>query len=166
VDPRFRGETVLVSYDPFSSGEEVRLLSLQDVFLGVARRYDRQQGAHPEPPPAPPQTPLDHEYLKLLDQEHRRHQQEQAERGVDYHQAQRRHLLSFPALAALFARLLGRQGGASGLSTQEIELLSRIHDRLPKITRSLLEEAFARAEIKTIPVVVFHLQNLLDERNV
>jgi transposase InsO family protein len=165
VDPRFRGETVVVSYDPFSSGEEVRLLSLQGVFLGVARRYDRQQGVHPESPPALPQTPLDHEYLKLLDQEHRQHQQEHAERGVDYHQAQRRHLLSFPALTALFAKLLGRQGGASGLSTQEIEILSHVHERLPRITRSLVEEAFGRAEVKTIPVVVLHLQQLLNERN-
>ena len=165
VDPRLRGDRLIVSYDPFSSGEEVRLTSLQGVFLGVARRYDREKGAHPKPPPAPPQTPLDHEYLKLLAQEHQEQQQQRADRGVDYHQAQRRHLLSFPALIATFARLLGRQGGASGLSTQEIELLSRVHDRLPRITRSLLEEAFQRAEIKTIPVVVFHLQNLLDERN-
>ena len=51
------------------------------------------------------------------------------------------------------------------MSTQEIELLSKVHDRLPRITRSLLEEAFQQAEVKTIPVVVFHLQNLLEERN-
>jgi transposase InsO family protein len=165
VDPRLRGDRVIVSYDPFSSGEEVRLTSLHGVFLGVGRRYDRERGAHPAPPPTPPQTPLDHEYLKLLAEEHQQQQQQQAERGIDYHQAQRRHLLSFPALAAKFAKLLGRQGGASGLSTQEMEILSRVHQRLPKITRSLLEEAFERAEIKTLPVVVLHLQTLLEERN-
>jgi transposase InsO family protein len=164
VDPRLRGERVIVSYDPFSSGEEVRLISLHGAFLGVGRRYDREKGAHPQPPTAEPQTPLDHEYLKLLHQEHQEHQQQQAQQGVDYHQAQRRHLLSFPALAATFAKLLGRPGGASGLTAQEIELLSRVHKRLPRITRSLLEEAFGRADVKTIPVVVFHLQNLLDER--
>jgi putative transposase len=165
VEPRLRGERLIVSYDPFSRGEEVRLTSLHGVFLGVARRYDRQRGAHPEPPPPPPQTPLDHEYLKLLAQEHQQQQQRQAERGIDYHQAQRRHLLTCPTLAALFAKLLGRQGGASGLSTQEMEILSRVHERLPRITRSLVEEAFARAEVKTIPVVVLHLQTLLEERN-
>jgi hypothetical protein len=100
-----------------------------------------------------------------LAEEHHQRQQRQAEMGVDYHQAQRRHLLTFPALTAAFAKLLGRQGGASGLSTQEIELLSKVHDRLPRITRSLLEEAFQQAEVKTIPVVVFHLPNLLEERN-
>jgi putative transposase len=165
VDSKLRGDRVIVSYDPFSSAEEVRLTSLHGVFLGVGRRYDRERGAHPEPPPAVPQTPLDHEYLKMLAEEHREQQQQQAERGIDYHQAHRRPLLSFPALTATLAKLLGRQGGASGLSTQEMEILSRVHERLPRITRSLLEEAFERAEVKTIPVIVLHLQTLLEERN-
>jgi hypothetical protein len=165
VDPKLRGDRVIVSYDPFASVEEVRLTSLQGVFLGVGRHYERERGAHPEPPPAVPQTPLDHEYLKMLFEEHQQQQQRQAEGGIDYHQAHRRPLLSFPTLAATFAKLLGRQGGASGLSTHEIEILSRVHTRLPKITRSLLEEAFERAEVKTIPVVVLHLQTLLEERN-
>jgi transposase InsO family protein len=165
VDPKLRGDWLIVSYDPFSAGEEVRLTSLHGVFLGVARRYHREKGAHGPQPPAVPQTPLDHEYLEQLAQEHREQQQEQAQRGVDYHRAQRRHRLSFAALAGLFARLLGRQGGVSGLSVQEIEQLSRVHNRLPRITRSLIQEAFQRAESKTIPVIVFHLQNLLDERN-
>lgn len=165
VDSKFRGDRVIVSYDPFSTGEEVRLTSLHGVFLGVARRYEREKGAHPPAAPAAPQTPLDHDYLKLLAEQYRQQQQRQAETGLDYRQAQRRHLLTFPAFIAAFGRLLGRQGGASGLSTQEIELLSKVHDRFPRITRSLLEEAFQQAELKTIPVVVFHLQNLLDERN-
>ncbi len=164
VDSKFRGDRVIVSYDPFSSGEEVRLTSLHGAFLGVARRYEREKGAHPPPAPPAPQTPLDHDYLKLLAQQYRQQQQRQAETGLDYHQAQRRHLLTFPAFIAAFGQLLGRQGGASGLSTQEIELLSKVHDRFPRITRSLMEEAFQRAEVKTIPVVLFHLQNLLDER--
>jgi hypothetical protein len=67
-------------------------------------------------------------------------------------------------LAAAFAKLLGRQGGASGLSTQEMEQLSQVHKRLPQITQRLLERAFQQAEVKTIPVIVFQLQILLDER--
>ena len=56
VDPRLRGDRVIVSYDPFSSGEEVRLTSLHGVFLGVARHYDRERGAHPQPPPTAPHS--------------------------------------------------------------------------------------------------------------
>ena len=44
VDSRLRGDQVIVSYDPFSTGEEVRLTSLHGVFLGVARRYERETG--------------------------------------------------------------------------------------------------------------------------
>jgi hypothetical protein len=40
-----------------------------------------------------------------------------------------------------------------------------VHNRYPRITRRLLEEAFELAEPKTMVVIVFHLQNLLQERN-
>jgi hypothetical protein len=42
-----------------------------------------------------------------------------------------------------------------------MELLGRVHRHQPRITAPLLELAFQRAEHKTIPVIVFHLQNLL-----
>jgi hypothetical protein len=61
--------------------------------------------------------------------------------------------------------LLGRSGGLSSLSTEELELLDRVHRRHEKITARLLEEAFQQAEVKTIPIIVFQLQNLLYERN-
>lgn len=164
VDPKLRGDTVIVHCDPFSHCEEVRLTSLEGVFLGVAPRYQREKGTHQQPDVPSASTPLDHSYLQLLEEQHRRQQQSEAQAGVDYHQAQRRHLWSFPAFTARLARLLGRQGGASSLSTRELELLVRVHDRLPQITQSLLEEAFRLAEQKTIPIIVFHLQNLLNER--
>ena len=163
VDLGLRGDWVVVSYDPFSTLEEVRLISLQGVFLGIGTRYERERGAHGQPPPPPAQPPLDHSYLKLLEQQHRAQQQRQAEGGIAYHQAQQRQVWSFPSFAAALAKLLGRQGGASGLSTQEMELLTQVHHRLPQITQRLLEQAFQQAELKTIPVIVFHLQNLLNE---
>jgi hypothetical protein len=164
VDPNLRGDQVLVSYDPYSTLEEVRLTSLQDVFLGIGKRYEREKGAHGQPSPAPSPTPLDHAYLKMLEAKHRAQQQQQAAAGVAYHQAQQRHVWRFSSFAAAMAKLLGRQGGVSGLSTQEMELLCQVHDRLPRITQRLLEQAFRQAEQPTIPVIVFHLQNLLNER--
>ena len=103
--------------------------------------------------------------MKLLQQRHQQQQQEEAQRGVDYHQASSRQRWSFSQFATKLAKLLGRQGGVSALSTQELELLSRVHRRHKTITARLLEEAFQRAELKTIPVIVFQLQNLLHERN-
>ena len=101
--------------------------------------------------------------MKLLEQQHRAQQQRQAEGGIAYHQAQQRQVWSFPSFAAALAKLLGRQGGASGLSTHEMEQLTKVHSRLPQITQRLLEQAFQQAEHKTIPLIVFHLQNLLNE---
>ena len=166
VDAKLRGDRVIVVYDPFSTLEEVRLKSLHGKFLGTGRRYCRERGAHPQPPrDSQSPTPLDHSYLKLLEEKHRQQQQEEAAAGIDYHQAQQRHLWSFSSFASTFARLLGRRGGVSALGTHEMELLSQVHNRYPRITRRLLEEAFELAEPKTMVVIVFHLQNLLQERN-
>ena len=165
VEPALRGDKVIVSYDPFSTMDEVRLLSPGGQFLQVAKRYQREKGAHVQPQPASPQPPLDHAYLKLLQERHQRQQQQEAQRGVDYHQAQSRQTWSFSQFAGKFAKLLARAGGISSLSTQEMELLNQVHRRHSRITARLLEEAFQQAEVKTIPVIVFHLQNLLHERN-
>lgn len=165
VDPDWRRHKVIVAYDPFSNLDEVRVFSLTGQFLQVAKRYDREKGAHSQPPTKSPQTPLDHDYLKLLQDRHQQQQQAEAQRGVDYHQAERRQRWSFAQFAGKFAKLLSRPGGISALSTQELELLNRVHRRHEKITARLLEEAFQRAEVKTIPVIVFQLQHLLHERN-
>jgi hypothetical protein len=145
--------------------DEVRLYSLEEQFLQVAPRYERQRGTHPFVSTANPttagQTPLDHEYLKLLEARHQEQLRQEAQHGIDYHRAQTNHLLTLAQFLAAFAKLLGRKGGASGLSTHELELLGRVHRNQPRITTSLLEKAFQRAEHKTIPVIVFHLQNLL-----
>jgi len=165
VDANWRRHEVIVAYDPFSNQDEVRIYSLNGLFLQVAKRYEREKGAHPQPPPKSPQDPLDHTYLDLLKERHKQQQQDEAQRGVDYHQAQSRQSWSFAQFAGKFAKLLGRDGGISALSTGELELLNRVHRRHERITARLLEEAFQQAEVKTIPVIVFHLQNLLHERN-
>jgi transposase InsO family protein len=165
VDVKYRGDQVLVSYDPFSPLEEVRLYSLDEQFLQVAPRYERGRGTHPfadaANEAATGQTPLDHEYLKLLEARHQAQLRKEAQHGIDYHRAQTNHVWTLTQFANAFAKLLGRKGGASGLSTQEMELLARVHRHQPRITAPLLELAFQRAEHKTIPVIVFHLQNLL-----
>lgn len=163
VDRKLRGDRVVVSFDPYSPLEEVRIYSLHGEFLTVAKRYERERGAHGPAPPQPPQTPLDHSYLKLLEEQHEQQIRREAEQGMDYHRAQQSRLWPFPAFAAAFAKLLGRKGGASGLSTSELEALEQVHRRNPKITLRLLEKAVARADPRTIPVIVHHLQNDLTE---
>jgi len=165
VDPKYRYDrSVMVHYDPFGRSEEVKLYSLEGVFLQVAPRYDRSPGAHPFcdlPPPQPPATPLDHEYLEILSARHQERLQAQSQSGVNFHRAQHAHILSLTQLASTFAQLLGRQGGASGLSAEELEQLASFHRGHPRTTRELLQQACQLAELKTIPVILFQLQQLL-----
>ena len=159
VDAKYRGDWVLVSYDPFSSDETVRLISLEGQFLGLARRYDRERGAHGEPEASPQRTPLDHAYLKMLAERLEQGQDHQGEKGSSGRQR-----MPLQRFAAKFSRLLGRKGGVSALSSEELEQLAAVHRAHDRIDERLLERAFQEAEIKTIAVIVFHLQNLLKKR--
>ena len=95
VDVKYRGDQVLVSYDPISNLDEVRLYSLEEQFLQVASRYERERGTHPfasaANETATSETPLDHEYLKLLEARHQAQLRKQAQHGIDYHRAQTTH---------------------------------------------------------------------------
>ena len=165
VDPKLRGDRVIVQYDPFGSGEEVLLYSLADEYLGRGRRYQRQKGSHPSPPPTVTPGPIEPLYLQYLEQEHRRTQEQRRRQGIDYQSARQGNVWSLPGFAAKLARLLGRKGGASALSTAEMEALAAFHARHDTVTEARLQQAFEQAESKTIPAILFHLQQLLDERN-
>ncbi len=165
VDPRLRGDRLIVQYDPFSPLEEVQLYSLDGVYLGLAKRYHREPESHPQPKPTAPAGPIQPHYLDALRADHEALQQQQRSGGIDFHSARQRNVWSLTGFAGAFARLLGRKGGVSGLSTREMEILAAFHARHDRLTESLLREAFAQAESPTIPEVLFQLQSLLHERN-
>lgn len=165
VDPRLRGDCLFVQYDPFSSLEEVQLYSLEDAYLGTAKRYNREPDSHPQPKPEKPAGPIQPHYLDALRADHQALQQRQRSGGIDFYSARQRNLWSLTGFAGTFARLLGRKGGVSGLSTREMETLATFHTRHDRLTETLLRDAFAQAESPTIAQVLFQLQSLLDERN-
>jgi hypothetical protein len=167
VDPKLRGDEVIVQYDPFSVLDEVQLYSPSGQYLGVGKRYQREKGAHPQPQPAQPNPaePITPHYLDALREEYEQRQQQQRAAGIDYHSARQRNVWSLTGFATRFARLLGRKGGLSGLSAQEMEVLAAFHARHERLTESLLRAAFAQAESKSIPEILFQLQSLLQERN-
>jgi putative transposase len=165
VDPKLRGDRLRVQYDPFSSMEEVQLYSLAGAYVGVGRRYEREKGAHPEPEPTPPAGPISPHYLDALRAEYETMQQQRREQGIDYHSARQRRAWPLSAFAGAFARLLGRQGGLSGLSAEEMNALSDFHARHEHLHEGLLRKAFGQAASATIPEILFQLQSLLHERN-
>ena len=165
VDPNLRGDRVIIQYDPFSPLQEVQLYAPAGAYLGRGRRYQREKGSHPQPLSVPPAEPITPHYLDALRAEHAAQQQQQRSLGIDYHSARQRNVWSVSSFARVFARLLGRQGGVSALTTREMELLAIFHSRHDRITESLLREAFEQATAATLPKVLFQLQTLLPERN-
>jgi hypothetical protein len=165
VDPKLRNDQVVVQYDPYSPLEEVQLYSVDGVYLGLGKRYEREKGSHPPTPTPPKAEPITPHYLNVLRAEHEAAHEKQRQQGIDFHSARQRNEWSMTSFARAFARLMGRTGGVSGLTTQEMDALAAFHARHDRLTESLLRQAFAQAASPTIPEVLFQLQSLLHERN-
>jgi hypothetical protein len=165
VDPSLRGDRLIVEFDPFSSLEEVQLYSSAGVYLGRGKRYKREKGSHAQPPPPKPAGPIKPAYLDALREEHEAMQQQRRSQGIDFHSARQRNVWSVTSFARVFARLLGRRGGVSGLTAQEMETLNAFHSRHENLNEGLLRKAFERAASSTILEILFQLQSLLQERN-
>ena len=165
VDSNLRGDKVIVHIDPFSPGGEAQLYSTAGAYLGIARRYEREKGAHPQPTPVKDQPPIQPHYLNALQADHDAAQQRQRAGGIDYHSARLRNTWSLSSFAGKFALLLGRAAGVSALSAQELEILTAFHTRHDHVTETLLRQAFQLAESPSIPHVLLQLQALIAERN-
>lgn len=163
VDPRHRGDWVEVRYDPFSVLETVLLYSPDGEYLGEGKRHQRQTVPDQPPPRAAPKPK--HNYLDLLIQKH-----EEALRdrhaGIDYQAvlaaAGRR--WPFVEFVKQLAAHLGRRGGLTAFTAEELESLQKVYQRLTSLDAPMLREACERATGRTIPDVVFLLQQLAHEK--
>ena len=163
VDPRLRGDRVEVRYDPFSPPETVLLYSLDGEYLGTGKRHQRE--GVPAQPPKPQTSKPKHNYLELLIQ---KHEQTLRDRhgGIDYPAvlAAARRRWPFSEFVKQLAAYLGRKGGLAAFTTDELESLQRVYQRLTSLDTAMLREACERASGRTIPDVVFLLQQLAHER--
>jgi transposase InsO family protein len=155
VDPSLRGDSVEVRYDPYGTRQTVLLYSLDEVYLGAGELHNRERRADiPTPPPRPKPS---FDYLSFLVQQHEQELEAQA-RGIDYRQVVVPRRWPFTAFVSALASLLGRQGGVSAFSTDEIEALQKCYNTTPRLSRPLLEEAVAAASEKTVLAVLFQLR--------
>lgn len=164
VDPKLRGDQVVVKLDPFQNEEdlqEVDLLREDGLYLGVGKRYERERGHHPQSPTPATNEPIESAYLRSLAADQEAYLQQKRNKGLDYHSAQQQNVWTFTNWATQFAQLLGRDGGLSGLRADELEILRQFHAQHNRVHVTLLREAFVQAESSTIPQILFQLQQLL-----
>lgn len=165
VDPKLRGDSLEVRFDPFIDNgqpQEVQLYRPDDgAYLGIGRLYQREKGHHPQPTPPAERPPIVPSYLDALEIERQRRHEQQRQAGLDFHSASRRNVWSFTSFATLIAKLLGHKAGLSAFSSQELEALRAFHTRYDRVQEKLLRAAVADAEALTIPHVLFRLQSLL-----
>jgi transposase InsO family protein len=167
VDAKLRGDHVLARYDAFlrpGDLQEVELFSLDGRYLGVGRRYQRQKGFHPQPAPEQKnKPPVEPRYIQTLLADQQAQLETERQAGIDYHSARRHNRWSFSSWANAFARLLGRTGGLSSFSADELTALRQFHERHERLNEGLLRKAFAAAPSLTIPQILLQLQQLLSE---
>ena len=156
VDPKLRGDRLRVRYDLRGPVEEILIYSLKDEYLGKGLVHQRQEGQDPMPEPRRAAPKFD--MLGMLVDKHRQQLADEIG-GIDYSVMQRPSRWSFDAFAACLADLLGRQGGLSAFSAEELDAMGKVHARHHNLTRTLLKKAFAQAERPTIPAIVYALQN-------
>jgi putative transposase len=156
VDQRFRGDRVDVRYDPFSSPETVLIYSLRDEYLGKGTLHHRDT---PERPSSPPQGKPKYNYLDLLVAQHDEEIRARSQ-GIDFRKAVADASWPFPTFAKRLAQLLGRKGDLTSFTAAELETLQKLHARIPALTEPLLREAVESAPEKTLPCVLFQIQEL------
>jgi putative transposase len=163
-DRGLRGDQVEVRYDPYAPLEKVLLYSRSGQYLGTAQRYERELGAHGEatPPPAPGKP--QHNYLDLLVEQHEQSLQQRSQ-GIDYRQLPPARRWSFSDFAHTLGQLLGRRGGLSAFTSDELEALGKLHARVD-CQEPLLRRAVEQSREKTIPAIAFQLQRLSDQEEI
>lgn len=163
VDSRLRGDRVEVRYDPFGPLEAVLLYSADGEPLGEGKRYQREIA--PEQPAHPPTPKPKHNYIDLLIQKHDDSLRARYA-GIDYQAALaaagRR--WPFAEFVKQFASHLGRKGGLTAFTTDELESLQKVYQRLTTLDAPMFREACERVTQRTIPEIVYVLQQLDHER--
>ena len=161
VDPKLRGDSVVVRFDEFGDLQEVLIYSLSEEYLGKGVLHQREKQDQPQSDHQ--QGKPKHDYIGLLVDQHDALLNKQA-RGIDYIRVTEKKGWPFTSFMTALSKILGRKGGASAFNTDEMEALQKAYSRRDNLNESLLMEAAEIAEQKNIPHIVYNLQ-LLQKRS-
>jgi len=160
VDPKLRGDRVIVRYDPFGAMDKVLLYSKENRFLGTGLLHQREktnQTFEATPLPKPK-----HNYVDLIISKHQKQITAQVQ-SIDYCKLVSSSIWPFSAFVQTLAQLMGKKGGTSAFSADELETLKRIYAKYPSLTPMRLQNAFEQADITTVGQLAFSLQHLTQE---
>ncbi len=162
VDPKYRGDRVMIRYDPFSLVEKVFIYSDKEEYLCSAPLYNRERGSHNDAITSPKKKKLKYDFISLINEKHEKQLKNQAQ-GIDYTKLSSRQW-PFVAFVQACARLMGKKGGNAAFDERQLETLKRIYDRHPDLDDNILTRAFEKAEVKNISHVAHQLQQLEKEK--
>jgi len=158
VDPKYRGDKVLVKYDPFSELDKVFIYSLKEEYLETAPLYNRERGAHKAQETKTENKPK-YNYIEILIDTHEEELMKQA-KGIDYKKLLEQQGWPFPSFVETLACLMGKKGGLNAFTAGELETLKKIYDKYKNINEPRLKQAFEEAEVKNIAHVAHQLKQL------
>ena len=164
VDRKFRRMELEVQFNPFRTDpyqpDEVKLYSLEGIYLGVAPRYQRERGAHSPGESVEPKPLPNSPYIDALLKEHQR-AHEQARQGINYKTAMEHGRLSMAQFGGQFSHCLGRSG-LSSLSGQELSALEVFYAKYPQVRSWQVHRAFELAAGGGFTSTLWHLRSLLE----
>lgn len=161
VDPRNRGDRVLVKFDPYSDMSTILLYDPGDEqkYLGKGSLYEREKGAHGQIRHSLSKQTPGHNYLKMLQDSHHRKLDSES-RGIDYRKVTSGREYPFTAFVEKLAALLGRKGKLAAFSAQELEILKKTYNRIRSLNARVLQKAYEAAPYKELPYIISTLQTI------
>jgi putative transposase len=155
VDPKLRGDTVIVRFDPYGDKQSVLIYSLKEEELGVGTRHDREKA--PQLPPIRPSKKAKESILDTFIEEHDQKLLKQA-KGIDLTKVPK--ALPFAELAKALANALGLPGGVTSLSQRQLERIHKTYLLCPNVTKVLVKEAVKLTHDTSLPAILFTLKSL------
>ncbi|MFH2026415.1 MAG: helix-turn-helix domain-containing protein [bacterium] len=161
VDPRFRGDKVMISFDPFRMADKVFVYSINGEYLGEGiPHYREESGVIVSSPKKKP----GHSYLDLLKRQHQKELDKQT-RGIDYRAIKKERPFPFYEFAKQIAKALYKKGGLTSFTAEELELLKKTYNQSILIDETLTSQAVRNAGHKSIGCIIHELKHLLKKEN-
>lgn len=161
VDPKLRGDKLEVRFDPFGTMDEVHLYSLKDEsFLGTGKLHHRDSA---DPASGEKDNPKSkHDYLDVIITRHDRQLNRQIQ-GIDYTRLNQTKPWPFNDFARKLAQLMGKKGGMTDFSSDELESLQKFYKGHIGISEELLCKAYTNAYEKNIVYIIYEIKEMLKE---